>query len=289
MALTDLQNIPRVMRKKGWNAGARLQETWFKRPAKAARGLDGSLTADVLNSYTDPVTISIDWALRFPRAQDAYTRLLSDDIWRTDEARSTLATRLRNAGLLAPLPGRAAFDTPLRSFGDSSLSALEMYNNRVYRQPVNYGTEYWIPVLDEMVAALGRFNFWLTAMGTVGPVPNPAGLADLTAFLVTVEDVAVYIVDSFDFNGYQYLGAWSDDDVVMQPVNDPDESFTDSGNDLMSVFNSTYRDWRSKHNMGGDFLVVSDVRIVTLNRSPTFRIWANGSVELVPDTKFPPR
>jgi hypothetical protein len=122
-------------------------------------------------------------------------------------------------------------------------------------------------------------------MGTVGPVPNPARPIDLGAFQVTVEDVAIYIIDSFDFNGYQYLGAWSDDDVVVQPVNDPEpDPWTYRADDAMSsVFNSTYRDWRSKHKMGGDFLVVSDVRVVTLNRSPTFKIYADGSVELAPD------
>jgi hypothetical protein len=157
--LTDLENVPRVMRKKGWNTGAQLQESWFKRAAKIGRGLDGALTPEILNSYTEPVPITLDWALRFPRAQDAYTKLVSEDTWKGEEARQTLATRLRDAGVLTPWPGRAAFNTPPRSFGNGSVSALEMYNNRVDHEGVSYGTAYVIPVLDDMVAALGRFNF----------------------------------------------------------------------------------------------------------------------------------
>jgi hypothetical protein len=57
---------------------------------------------------------------------------------------------------------------------------------------------------------------------------------------VTVEEVGVYAKDSLDFEGNQFLGWWGYNDT---PIN-----------------NADFRDWRTRHSAGGDFLVYSDMK-----------------------------
>ncbi len=262
MALTDLKNIPKVMRKYGWYNGARLMDIWFSRPAKA------------VPAYTEPVTdvVTMNWALGFPRARSVYDRVVSEEFWDDDEVRDTMGSRLRRDGLLIP-----GLKTP-RAFGNLSRPATELYPDHVGYRAVSYGTEYGFPVLDSMTAALGRFAFWLTAAGTVGPLPNPRTAYDLLCFQVTIKEVAVYIRDSYDFEGFQLLGHWSDDDVSLVAWTSQDAV------DMPRVTNATFRDWRSEHNMGGDFLVYTDVLRTTLNSPPTFKLYPDGSAEHEPQT-----
>jgi len=68
-----------------------------------------------------------------------------------------------------------------------------------------------------MTAALGVFNLRVVVAGTVAPVPLPPGAAPFTSsWNVEVGEARVYI-DSFDFEGNQYLGCWSDDDLPVIP------------------------------------------------------------------------
>jgi len=61
--LSDLQNIPQVMRRRGWLNGARLLEVWFSRPQAAAPAY----------GPPDISTIRMDgWALTFQRARTVY-------------------------------------------------------------------------------------------------------------------------------------------------------------------------------------------------------------------------
>jgi hypothetical protein len=63
------------------------------------------------------------------------------------------------------------------------------------------------------------------------------GTSDLT---MTVDEVGVYVKDSFDFEGDQFLGFWGYRDT---PYN-----------------NSDFREWRMANHAGGDFLVFSDIK-----------------------------
>jgi hypothetical protein len=253
MALTDLKNIPKVMRKQGWLYAAMLMETWFSRPAKVAP------------VYTDPVTniISMNYALGFSRARDKYDALVAEHYWIDDEARDTIASKLYRKGLLTP----GGLKAP-KAFGDLSKPATELYDDHAAYMNVSYGTNYLVvPVLDSMVASLGRFAFWLNAAGTVGPVTGLLAPYNSVTFQVTIQEVAIYIRDSYDFNGDQRLGYWSDDDVSLGDFS------------MSKVTNETFRDWRTQNHMGGDFLIYSDVIRTTLNPAPTFNVYADGTAQ----------
>ena len=89
-------------------------------------------------------------------------------------------------------------------------------------------------------------------------------------------EVGVYIRDSFDFEGNQPLGCWSDGQPMMfSPVLLPG---TAGGMvfvpELMltPVGNRDFREWRQRTGKGGDFLVFSDVKRVTLTPPDEFVI-----------------
>lgn len=232
--LTSLYNIPKVMRKKNWTRGAQLMETWLSRPPAIAPG------------YGTPVTdvIKMIWALGFVRANDVWHSILEDKAWTEDYARTELGGVLLRTGYLR---GQYA----AKPFGDLTQPAVEVHKTHIDYFNVGYAmSREGSPIVDDMTAALGNFAFWMAVAGTIESIqPN-------VSYKVTVEEIGVYVKDSYDFNGDQYLGAWSDDDFSL--LGNPD---TDG------IYNDTFRDFRDKSGRGGDFLVFSDVLRFPLDSS----------------------
>jgi hypothetical protein len=125
---------------------------------------------------------------------------------------------------------------------------------------VNYRTvDFGCFDLDDMTAALGRFTFRVVVVGSITPETG----SHRSRHRVTITNVGVYIRDSFDFNGNQFLGYWDDSDNSVSMVN-----FL-SGD---AVSNADFRSWRSTHGRGGDFLVFSDVKWMSLTSRDAFII-----------------
>ncbi len=82
-------------------------------------------------------------------------------------------------------------------------------------------------------------------------------------FKVTISEVGVYIRDSYDFNGSQFLGFWDDKDNSVSMINPL------SGT---SVSNDDFHSWRVKTGKGGDFLVFSDLLRTFLPNPDFFNI-----------------
>jgi Family of unknown function (DUF6402) len=234
MSLT-LTNIPRIMRRQHWFNGAALMDTWFSRPSA------------IKPKYSAPDTTTIEmdaWALKFVRAKEVYDKLIQERIWANAAALAVLAAMLRRNGLLT---GAA------RRFGDLSQPASALHADQVNFRTVGGKT------LDDMLAALGHFAFYVSVAGEITPVveaPGAGGSGPLpAAYQVAITEIGVYIVDSFDFEGDQDLGYWDDSDNTVSGWN----PLTGT-----SVSNSDFRDWRAKTGRGGDFLVYSDVKRTTL-------------------------
>lgn len=232
MSLT-LTNIPAIMRAHSWGNGARLMDLWFSRPAAIAPAY----------GLPDTATLRMDsWVLTFSRARQVYDQLMRERIWVNAAAQAEITTMLRRKGLL--MPGS-------RSFGDLSrpvqLQDADYINYRV----VSFG----LSDLDDMSAALGNFAFRVVVSGSVAAASGGSG------YQVTITEVGVYIRDSFDFNGDQFLGYWDDSDNAVSMMNPL------SGT---AVSNSDFRDWRLRNGRGGDFLVFSDIKRTTLATPDTF-------------------
>ena len=246
--LSDLTHIPRIMRRRGWLNGARLLDTWFSRPRAVAPAY----------SAADTTTIRMDsWVLTFPRARQVYDQLIRERIWANPPARLAVAALLRRKGLLG---------TAVRPFGWMTDPVPLQDADHINHRPAGGYTNF-----DDMTAALGNFTFRVVVAGTVGPVAA-AG----KGYQVRITEVGVYVRDSFDFEGNQYLGCWSDDPDGFSPVMPPEPG---AGMGLMvrpplfsPVGNRDFRSWRDRTGRGGDFLVFSDLKRVALNPADTFVI-----------------
>jgi hypothetical protein len=191
----------------GWKEAAELLETWCERPPATAP------------RYSAPVThvIKVDWVLQFARAKAAYEKILKERIWTNPKSQEQMA------GILKRKPRAAG-----RPFGDLSRPVTEIDEEWINSRPVESGL-----ALDALAGALGRFHLQVAVAGKLLSI----GSGELQ---VSIEEVGIYVKDSFDFNGSQFLGFWGHRD---DPVNNDD-----------------FRQWRAQNNAGGDFRVFSDVK-----------------------------
>jgi hypothetical protein len=86
---------------------------------------------------------------------------------------------------------------------------------------------------DALTGALGAFELKVAIAGKLLSIGGGE-------FQVSIEEVGIYVKDSFDFNGSQFLGFWGYRD---DPINNDD-----------------FRQWRAENHAGGDFRVFSDVK-----------------------------
>ena len=191
--------------------------------------------------YSAPVTnvIKMDWVLKFPRAKDVFDQILKDKIWTNDASKK----RLRE--FLLKLPWNAL------TYGDLSRPVTVIDEQWVNSRPVTSSIASALLFgLDGLFAALGNFQLQVAVSGKV--IGGPASQLPGGSVTLIIEEVGIYAKDSVDFNGDQSLGPWGYRD-------DP-------------VTNSDFRQWRSAHNMGGDFQVFSDVIRVPINPPDTVMV-----------------
>jgi hypothetical protein len=219
MADYDVTKIPRIMRRKGWIKGATLMEEWFARSAND----------DASRGAPDTTTITMEWVLGFERARRVYDQMVQERVWVNGPAQREMAKRFRLTGQ------GVCFGAPRDDV---------VWLDRFYVQFRVAGSQ--LDPADDLKAALGRFTFRVAVAGDVTPKKNGGG------YRVTIDTIGIYVRDSYDFDGFQPLGAWSDTDLTGEIA----LPFTGA----TEVYNSTFRDWRTKNHRGGDFLVYSDVR-----------------------------
>ena len=232
-----ITSIPKIMRHRGWGNGARLMEIWFSR---------ASVTAP---AYGSPETQTIrmsSWVLTFHRARAVYDQIMRERIWANPAARREVAAMLRKKGLLSSAPQS-------RPFGNLTAPVPLLDTDYVNQRVVGFS----LSDLDDMAAALGNFAFRIVVAGGVMPIPKSP------RFKVTISEVGVYVRDSYDFNGSQFLGFWDDKDNSVSMTNPL------SGT---SISNDDFRSWRAKTGKGGDFLIFSDLLKTRLPNPDLFDI-----------------
>jgi hypothetical protein len=129
---------------------------------------------------------------------------------------------------------------PVLPFGDLSRAVPAIDEQWVNARPVENGLNW-----DAMAGALGSFQLKLAIAGKM----QLMGTQDLT---ITVEEVGIYVKDSFDFEGQQFLGFWGYRDTA--------------------VYNSDFREWRVANHAGGDFQVFSDIKRTKLAKPDLVKV-----------------
>jgi hypothetical protein len=191
--------------------------------------------------------VRMDWVLGFERSRVAYTSIFDQGLWKTDKAKREMASVLKRLGRM-----RVNMCT---EYGRDDVNIPRTHRDHV--QFVSVGGGKWemaTNAIDHLTAALARFNFHVVALGEVESILGKSG-----KFAFNVSELGVYVRDSYDFNDAagedQDLGRWNADDNTVG------RTFLTGGT---SVHNSDFRRWRGENNLGGDFLIYSDVKYTTL-------------------------
>lgn len=279
----DIQDIPGAMRKMNMPMSAKLMERWF------AGQLNYSLTAADEDkeldqtgqpyppSMIDTTTIKMDWVLSFQRAKNAFDTLTESLMLATPKALDALATLLR------PYNGRSATLWPWRQpnmdeqrrhkeFQFQHIDCNASWADRIAAQMYEHVTNDRVP--DDLTGALGAFNFYAAvAEADFNPRTGTA----------TVYRVEIYVKDHYTFGtssgkASQYLGHWNKNKVSIQYPHAAAMALNEelSNNPVMldkkisdvvyPVRNRDFRNWQMKHQRGGDFIIYSDSRFITLRR-----------------------
>lgn len=254
----DIALIPGVMRNRlHWETAAALMERWFSLPANA-------------NADTGPMdrhTVRMAWAMRFARAREACNGIEAGRVWLQHATQQRIVGWLRSQNKLTS----QSTSFGLRDF--NTATPRQLTEDCIYTR----GVGSLIDELDDMFGALGSFEFRVVVSGTVSPLPARApGPPSMTLpalqrsstgtlsgrYEIRVEQVGIFLWDSFDFNRDQELGFWSLDGVARNPLSPGYERVT----------NADFRQWRTAHGRGGDFYVCSDERIIRRSPPDTFTV-----------------
>ncbi len=240
----SITQIPGIMTAMSWNTAAALMNDWFSRPSHS----------DPLTGTPNTSAVSVSWANGFSRSRSVYDALVADRIWVNSASQDLIKRRLISVGL--PGPGTSS------TFGSVSASPAVLDTDYVNYRAVSQGL---LAPLDGLAGALANFVFRVAVQGTItdtGASPWYA-IGTQRAYRVDIQQVAIYIRDSYDFIGDQSLGCW---DPVANTV-----SRTGIGQaNATCVGNVDFRNWRTTNGRGGDFLIYSSPDVLSTSDQFTF-------------------
>lgn len=255
-----LTDIPGAMRQEGWPIGAAVMERWF---AGAARTMsDAEKKGDRPPGDVEARLVTIGWCRNFSRFTMAENKLITT--WSTpvrlDRAHPILTRRVREwrRGLRSAGPFR---------FGDLHAPAATI--DRTCQINVEAIDSPWFGGVDDFYAAIGRGAVKIAVSGMAVPL-------DDGRVRLTIDQVATYLRDTYDFNGDQMLGSWGPAELSRAAILAPAiqvvrESAKGSASGPLSrrywaVGNDSFRAWRNHYHHGSDFIIYSNVALRRLLR-----------------------
>lgn len=261
----DIQDVPKAMRQLGMPMAARLQERWFSgyenysRSASDLRDEIDQHGVPYARAMVDDTTIKMDWVLSFPRAKKALDDLIKTDVRSPkalDALKAILGPYRHRHDLMAWNETGSALLAFHRKFQFQLIKVNATWGQRVSSFLERSLTAEGVP--DDLTGALGSFNIF-AAVRYARFEANPAS--------ALVTDLLVYVRDPYEFSDDQYLGHWNSSHVAVVPAHHlaagsgwlqyPVTQGNVYAKDavLYPVINKDYRDWRAKHNQGGDFMI----------------------------------
>ncbi|MEP6902142.1 MAG: DUF6402 family protein [Actinomycetota bacterium] len=248
MGLTDITKIPVIMRAKGWSKGADLLENWFSRAAYT-RKTGGPMANELSSAYN--IGDLNAWLLKKAEGKQVWDKIFNDQLWRSND--SSRGDAVKRLGTLLTAEGILKEGIKDQPFGFKSYTAVDYERNKKALNASSFKTGITTE-LNETVAALGSFNLKLALNGKVSHTP---GYVWKNNYTVKPESIDVWLWDLFDFEDgpndltSQPLGCWDESDNSVAKI-----AITGG---KVCVNNSTFRDYRIKNNLGGDFYICSDV------------------------------
>lgn len=286
----QLSEIPDVMEHKlCWPTAAALMRRWFTHPAhvmpravKLGRVDSRTLPA----SQLDETLVRMEWALGFTRPRIAYEAIHRGS-WNTPNGRNLLAQRIQTAR------AQGRIRQQVWRFGNLQLSA-KVLDETCQTNVSPLASDASNDPLDDWYGAMGRATMKVATSGVVTQLaPNRVRIA--------VDQIGVYIRDTYDFVDStlisQPLGFWNSQgvtrdrtagnllfDVETHQRYTPGaqreaQACTASRGSAGSPPGATYRvqnkhfaEYRGTHQMGGDFVLYSDVKVERLRVPVTIEL-----------------
>jgi hypothetical protein len=189
-----ISRIPGAMRNMGWDVSAALMERWFASPAHELLEREKRDARLVDPKYTDESIVSMAWALKFDRVASKLEAL--QNRWDAQPAVAELLERLREK----------YWDghTELQ-LGDRAMTASELdRTSAVNSTKIGHVRD----TLDDLYGSLGVATLKMAVTGRA--FVNPA----TGRRVFQIQSCGFYIKDYYDFNGVQYLGLWTENEVL---------------------------------------------------------------------------
>lgn len=275
LVITD---IPTIMKAQGWRVAAECMTRWFGRTGWVMphNVKVGDVPLDQLTSgQLEESLLTMQWALSFSRVNTAFNELITR-VWNDPAGLRRLGALVRRE-LADRVKGGMPADANWR-FGDlSQPTKIVSVKSQVNFQTVGSMTD----ALDDFYGAVGKGTL---NVAVAGDVANPKG----GKLSIAVDQLGVYLRDAYDFNGEQPLGAWTEagidrssfDQIVNVYVKSyppiatqPQAAKAGGAGDAStkySVQNADFRRYRTETGKGGDFVNVSETKIVPLAQTQIF-------------------
>ena len=268
LVLTDLPDV--MDGKLGWRVAAACMLRWFRNgSAVMTPAMKTGVTpiSELPSNMLCTDLLTMDWAMRFARVSEAHDKLLKDGF--SPKGMALLAQRVRAQFIADPCP----VDPGKKwRFGDLSRTT-SVVSSTAQINFLTVGGSMWDP-LDDFYGAVGRGTLNLAVSGMVENLKGGA-------FRIEIDRVGVYLRDTYDFVGDQFLGIWWSGGVLgmvgealgktgIYPRIAIERDAKDERHDerqAYSVSNADFDAYRARFGHGGDYVNVSDVRVMQL--SPT--------------------
>lgn len=276
LKLHVIRFVPVILKAKGWINAKKVQDIWFK----------GKANDKPWSIHPKVDLVDIDWVLGFPRMKKVYDEILNSK-WNNAAAIQSLKKNI----FLMIIDGQTQLPTNDDETTDFGTFSKEIVLVTSVKQPkLGKNVDEYMPLiekyyytsvpykidstppnlepLDDCFGTLAACQFRVAAKGSIKKITSKVpsfifGEDDMvfSSYRVTIEKIAIYIKDSFDFinkdGDDEYLGDWS------PKKNEVDYSAVYTSSTFYGVYNSSYQEWRKDYNMGMDFHLYSTIKEIS--------------------------
>lgn len=248
-------DIPDVMEYKlAWPKSAEIMRKWFSLPGRAMTDREKEGDDRYVETHIDTSMFNWRWLNSFERVREAKELLLSDKVLWKDNAKNEIKKCLK-ASSYKLIDG---------DIENRSLAIVELHARWQFQHSK---VGYELGAVDDLYGSLG--NFALYAAIQKAHLYEEGGQSYLR-----VTEIAIYMRDTFEFIGSQYLGHWDHDgmggNVSGGVFNLFDlewklPAWNPKQGTIEAFGNQDFRKYREACGKGGDLLLFSDIITVDVD------------------------
>ena len=249
-------DIPTVMRDTlNWPKSSELMELWFSLPAREMTEGEKEGKIKPKNfppEYINTTMFTWEWLDQFEAVKSAVNELLA--LLRTTNAERTIKSRIKN--WLAATPESGKITAPL--------DPVLLHSDWQFQKTT---VGYDIGKVDDLYGSLGNFGLYtaITKCTVKRSLISHRRIAH-------IQEIGIYMKDTYDFREDQYLGHWGFDSFCISPVSGVlsradleihTKSINIADGEFVDGFgNADYQEYRKRTSKGGDLLLFSNIKTI---------------------------